>query len=697
VIIDALSAGRYAIFADTGLGKTLMQLEWARLVLKHTGKPVLILSPLVIVGQTINEGKKFGIDVNHLIDIPENKIYITNYEQLKNIDCSVFGGIVLDESSILKNYNGATKQLIIENFKNTPFKLACTATPSPNDELELGNHSEFLGVMTSQSMRSIFFTTDKSRDKGNKYRLKRHGIKKFYKWVNSWAVMFSKPTDLGFNDDERYNLPPLNMIERMVKVEMTDFENGQLFKNPNVSATTYNKELRNTLTERMAEVAKIVNEERPNETFLIWVNQDAEGKALRKLIPKAVEVKGSDKPETKTKNLLAFANNEIRVLITKTKIAKFGLNLQYVKNANMIFASLNFSFEGIYQAIRRMLRFGQLNQVNVWLITIATMANVKKSINNKEAKDSQMREMMIKTMNEKEDYQIKPIERKEVNNDNYLAVKGDSMELIKEVKSNSMDFTFFSPPFSNMYVFSNAIQDLSNCTDYDEFMEHFEFIVPELHRITKDGRMVAMHVMQTTTLKGADGYYSIVDFRGDLIRMFQEHGFYFHAEVTIRKDPQLAAVRTKNHQLMWGTTKKNSLNNRPGLADYIIVLRKGKEVDLETQVNRGIPFNIWCEYAEPIWPDINESDTVKYRDATGEGDERHITPTQIEPIRRLLMMYTNVGDTCYTPFSGSGTELAEFIKAGCYGIAHELKDSYFEKTIKTANEAIVNKSQLELW
>ncbi|RLD25484.1 MAG: DNA methylase [Bacteroidetes bacterium] len=697
VIIDALSAGRYAIFADTGLGKTLMQLEWARLVLKHTGKPVLILSPLVIVDQTINEGKKFSVDVDHLIDAPENKIYITNYEQLKNIDCSVFSGIVLDESSILKNYNGATKQLIIENFKNTPFKLACTATPSPNDELELGNHSEFLGVMTSQSMRSIFFTTDKSRDKGNKYRLKRHGIKKFYKWVNSWAVMFSKPTDLGFNDDERYNLPPLNMIERMVKVEMTDFENGQLFKNPNVSATTYNKELRNTLTERMAEVAKIVNEERPNETFLIWVNQDAEGKALRKLIPKAVEVKGSDKPETKTKNLLAFANNEIRVLITKTKIAKFGLNLQYVKNANMIFASLNFSFEGIYQAIRRMLRFGQLNQVNVWLITIATMANVKKSINNKEAKDSQMREMMIKTMNEKEDYQIKPIKRKEVNNDNYLAVKGDSMELIKEVKSNSMDFTFFSPPFSNMYVFSNAIQDLSNCTDYDEFMEHFEFIVPELHRITKDGRMVAMHVMQTTTLKGADGYYSIVDFRGDLIRMFQEHGFYFHAEVTIRKDPQLAAVRTKNHQLMWGTTKKNSLNNRPGLADYIIVLRKGKEVDLETQVNRGIPFNIWCEYAEPIWPDINESDTVKYRDATGEGDERHITPTQIEPIRRLLMMYTNVGDTCYTPFSGSGTELAEFIKAGCYGIAHELKDSYFEKTIKTANEAIVNKSQLEIW
>jgi len=674
-----------------------MQLEWAHQVSIFINKPVLILCPLAVAGQTIKEGAKFNI---HIEKFKSNTtkfkgIYITNYEQLSNIDCSIFGGIVLDESSILKNYNGKTKQLIIDTFKNTPFKLACTASPSPNDDLELGNHSEFLNVMPSQDMRSIFFTTEKSRKDGNKYRLKKHGIKEFFKWVNSWAVMISKPSDLGFEDD-RYNLPALNMIERSVDVEMTDFENGLLFKNTSVSAITFNRELKDKVEKRMQEVAKIVNEEKPNETFLIWINIDLEGSLLRKLIPEAVEVSGSDKTDIKEKNLLEFANNEFRVLITKKKIAQFGLNFQYVKNPNMIFASLDFSFEGTYQAMRRMYRFGQTNEVNVYLITIATMENVKKSIEEKERKFYRMRDNMIKQMNEGVDYNINEIEREEIKTNKYHAVKGDSTQLIKEIPDNSLGFSFFSPPFSNMYVFSNAIQDLSNCTNYEDFIKHFEFLVPELYRTMRDGRMVAMHLMQTTTLKGGDGFYSIVDFRGDVIRLFQKYGFYFHAEITIRKDPQLAAVRTKNHQLMWGTTKKNSLIVRPGLADYIVVMRKGKDVDLEESVNRGIPFDKWCEYAEPIWPDINESDTVKYRNAKGDGDERHITATQREPIKRLLMMYTNEGDTCYTPYSGSGTELCEFIKAGCFGIAHELKKSYYDQTVINANQTVESEGQLQM-
>jgi len=694
----ALKKGKYALFSDTGTGKTFMQLEWARLVSQHTNKPVLILAPLAVSGQTIREGAKFGIHIEKLkSDVFGQGVYITNYDQLHNIDCSQFGGVVLDESSILKNYNGATKQLIIESFKNTQFKLPCTACGSPNDDLELGNHAEFLNVMSSQDMRAIFFTTEKSRKEGNKYRLKKHGIADFFAWVNSWAVMISKPSDLGFND-EGYNLPKLNTIERAVDVDMTDFENGALFKNTNVSATVFNKELKETVNERMTEVAKIVNQEKPNETFLIWVNRDIEADILKKLIPEAIEVRGSGMTnDEKESNLLGFANNEFRVLITKKKIAQYGLNFQYVKNANMIFASLDFSFEGIYQSLRRMYRFGQTQEVNAYIITIATMENVKKSIDEKEYKFNRMRTNMIAEMNNNRKYEIQPIERVEVKTDHFNAIKGDSTTLIDEINDESVDFTFFSPPFSNMYVFSDAPQDLSNCTNYDDFINHFEYIIPKLHRITKDGRMVGMHIMQTTTLKGADGYYSIVDFRGDLIRLFQKHGFYFHAEAIIRKDPQLAAVRTKNHQLMWGTTKKNSLIVRPGLADYIIVMRKGKDVDIEEKVNRGIPFNKWCEYAEPIWDDINESDTLKYRDAKDNKDEKHITATQREPIKRLLMMYTNEGDTCYTPYSGSGTELVEFIKAGCYGIAHELKDSYFSQTVKNAKNAIEERGQLSMF
>lgn len=698
IVKKALKIGKYALFSDTGTGKTFMQLEWANQVTKYTNKPVLILAPLAVSGQTIREGVKFGIHIEKLkSDVFGQGIYITNYEQLNNIDCSVFSGVILDESSILKNYNGATKQLIINNFKNTPFKLPCTACGSPNDDLELGNHAEFLNVMSSQDMRAIFFTTEKSRKDGNKYRLKKHGIADFFGWVNSWAVMISKPSDLGF-DDEGYILPKLNTIERSVEVEMTDLENGALFKNTNVSATVFNKELKETASERMQEVAKIVNEEKPNETFLIWVNRDIEADLLKKLIPEAIEVRGSGMTnDEKERRLLGFANNEFRVLITKKKIAQYGLNFQYVKNPNMIFASLDFSFEGIYQSLRRMYRFGQTKEVNAYIITIATMENVKKSIDEKEFKFNRMRTNMIAEMNNNRNYEIKQIERVEVKTDDYQIVQGDSTTLINEIKDNSIDFTFFSPPFSNMYVFSDAPQDLSNCTNYDDFIKHFEFIIPELYRIMREGRMIGMHIMQTTTLKGADGYYSIVDFRGDLIRLFQKHGFYFHAEAVIRKDPQLAAVRTKNHQLMWGTTKKNSLIVRPGLADYIVVMRKGKDVDIEEKVNRGIPFDKWCSYAEPIWHDINESDTLKYRDAKDCKDEKHITATQLEPIKRLLMMYTNEGDTCYTPYSGAGSELFQFLKYGCKAIAHELKESYFNQSVNNAKNAMEAKNQLTLF
>ncbi len=315
----------------------------------------------------------------------------------------------------------------------------------------------------------------------------------------------------------------------------------------------------------------------------------------------------------------------------------------------------------------------------------------------KQYKFDRMRKNMIEQMNNKNSYELKEIEREEVITDDYKIVKGDSTKLIDEIKDGSVDFTFFSPPFSNMYVFSDAPQDLSNCRNYKDFIMHFEYLIPKLYRIMKEGRMVAMHIMQTTTLKGADGFYSIVDFRGDVIRLFQKYGFYFHAETTIRKDPQLAAVRTKNHQLMWGTTKKNSLISRPGLADYIIVMRKGKDVDIEEKVNRGIPFESWCKYAEPIWDDIDESDTLNFRDARDNKDEKHITATQLEPIKRLLMMYTNKGDTCYTPYSGSGTELFQFLTYDCKAIAHELKESYFNQSVKNAQIAIQNKKQLQLF
>lgn len=681
IVKRALKAGKYAIFADCGLGKTLMQLSWAEQVVNYTNKPVLILSPLAVKGQTLMEAKKFNINMAN--------IEINNYEQIENINCSKYSGIVLDESSIIKNYSGATKILILQNFENTPYKLACTATPSPNDELEIGNHAEFLNIMTSQDMRAMYFTTDKELIKGDKYRLKKYAEKDFYKWISTWAIMISKPSDLGFSDTG-YSLPSLQYIEKQIKTENRD--NGLLFNSVSVSATNFNDELRLTKIERLSEVVNIVNNS--TENFIIWIKQNEEGDYLRSMIPEAIEVKGSDSVEYKEDKLLGFAQNKFRVLITKSKIAQFGLNFQNCHN--QIFASLDFSFESLYQSIRRSHRFGQKNRVNIYLITTDTMTNVINSINDKEAKFIKMQDEMRLAILENTDKSIeKSANGKITKTDSFTLVLGDCVEEVAKLPNNSIDYSFFSPPFGALYVFSNDPQDMSNVKNNDEFLKHFKFLVTDLLRVIKDGRLVSIHMMQSTTLLGRDGFYSIVDFRGDLIRLFQDCGFHFHAENMIRKDPKTAAIRTKNRQLMHGTTKKDSSIVRPGLADYILTFKKPGENKMPIQNN--IPFDLWCKIAEPVWIDINESDTLDYRAARDSDDERHITPTQLTPIEWCYNMWCNKGEVVLSPFSGVASEGYVALKTGrkYYGI--ELKESYYDLSVKNLQNAELQKQQTSLF
>jgi DNA modification methylase/superfamily II DNA or RNA helicase len=690
IVKRALKQGKFAVFADCGLGKTLMYLEWANLVSRQTKKPVLCLTPLAVTAQTILEGVKFGIECSELLDKrPSIGVWITNYEQLHNIDCSVFSGVVLDESSILKNYSGATKQLILESFANTEFKLALTATPSPNDELEIGNHAEFLNIMTSQDMRSIYFTTDKEIIKGNKYRLKNHSKDIFYSWIASWAVMLSKPSDIGFQDTG-YDLPGLNFIEKELKTEIR--ESIELFNSNSVSATTFNSELRFTKVLRMEEVAAIVNNS--NEPFIIWIKHNEEGEILRKLIPDSIEVSGSDSNEYKKKHLIGFQNNEFRVLITKTKIASFGLNYQNCNN--QIFASLDFSFESLYQAIRRSYRFGQTKVVNIYLITLDTMQNVINSINEKQDKFIEMQNQMKKVTIENNEFNtVENISTDQVKTDFFECKRGDSLQMIKDIPDNSIGYSFFSPPFGALYVFSNDPADLSNVKNNDEFMTHFEFLVPELYRVLKQGRLVSIHIMQGTTLLGRDGFYSIIDLRGDIIRLFQKHGFYFHEEHMIRKDPKTAAIRTKNRQLMHGTTKKDSTIVRPGLADYIISFKKPGEN--KEPVRNNIPFDLWCEMAEPVWMSMNEGDTLEYRSAKENDDERHLTPTQLKPIEWCTLLYSNTNDICYCPFGGIGSEGFKWLQMDRKVIIHELKQSYYNVMVRNCKNAVLLKAQATLF
>lgn len=691
VITTALKKGRYAIFSGCGTGKTLMQLEWAWQVVKYTRQPVLILAPLAVSGQTILEGEKFGIGVEKLscpIHKPfTERIFITNYEQLENIDPSFFGGIVLDESSILKNFEGSIKKQIIDKFSKTPFKLACTATPSPNDPMELGNHAEFLNVMSRNEMLAMYFVHDAG--KTQEWRIKGHAVKEFYSWVSQWACMFESPSDIGF-DSKGYALPKLNLIERKIITPKRD--NGMLFNNTAISAADFNAELRLTKIERLSDVVKII-ESKPKENFIIWVKQNEEAEYLKKLIPEAIEVSGSNTNEEKEKYLLGFANNQFRILITKSKIAQFGMNYQNCHN--QIFASLDFSFESLYQSIRRSWRYGQKEQVNIYLITTDTMENVIESIKEKQNKFIEMQKEMTKAMNDKKKTEIKTFDTLSEKNDNYEIHRGDCVQLIKNVKSDSIGFSIFSPPFAELYTYSDHIEDMGNSKDYKEFMTQFSFLVKELYRVIQPGRNVAIHCMDLPIQKGKEGFIGLRDFSGLILKCFSDAGFVYHSRVTIWKDPVAEMQRTKALGLLHKQIKKDSTMSRVGIPDYLLIFRKDGERK-NPVTNTELPVDLWQQYASPVWMDINYGDTLQARAGRDEKDEKHIAPLQLQTIERAIHLYTNKGDTVLTPFMGIGSEVYQAVLMDRKGIGFELKESYFQQAKKNLNSLMVEKSQLRI-
>lgn len=373
----ALKKGNAGIFAGTGLGKTLMQAEWANHVHLETGGDILLLAPLAVSQQTIREAKKIGVEINLCRNKADVKsgLNITNYEMLHHFEASKFVGIVLDESSILKSFTGKTRQLITDTFKHTPFKLSCTATPAPNDFMELGTQAEFLGVMSRTEMLSMFFVHDGGET--SKWRLKGHAESKFWEWLASWAAVIEKPSNLGYEDGD-FLLPPLIINEEIVKASKPLTES--LFV---VEARTLQEQRearRETLEERVKKCADIVNA--TSGHFLVWCDLNAESEALKRAIPDAVEVKGSDSNEHKEKSMMGFSDGDIRVLVTKPSIAGHGMNWQHCNQ--MAFVGLSHSFEQYYQAVRRCWRFGQTRPVEVHIITSELEGAVKSNIERKE-------------------------------------------------------------------------------------------------------------------------------------------------------------------------------------------------------------------------------------------------------------------------------------------------------------------------
>ncbi len=682
----ALKRGRYAIFADTGMGKTIMQLEWASQVVEHTNKPVLLLTPIAVSGQTILEHEKFKIKtpIKKYDGKLDCSIQITNYEQLENIDISIFSGVVLDESSILKNFNGKTKELIIDLFNNYQYKLACTASPSPNDEMEMGNHSEFLNVMSRNEMLAMYFVHDGGETA--KWRLKGHAENQFYSWISEWATMIRNPSDLGFNGSE-YILPKLSYFEHEIQTEKKD--NGSFFNDGHVSAITYNQELRNTSKDRLDKVIEIVNSYQGQ--MIIWIKHNDEGIYLEKQIYSSVNVHGSMSTDQKEFYLIGFAKNDFRVLITKSKIAQFGLNYQ---NCSMqIFASLDFSFESLYQSIRRSYRFGQKNEVNIHLITTDTMGNVIQSIKEKSDKFENTYKKMTEKINHKKKEKLK-MNVKDYIEDDYKLLYGDCVERIKEIEDESLGFSIFSPPFAELYTYSDEVADMGNSKDYNEFFTAFNFMINELFKKIKTGRNVAIHCMDLPIQKGKEGYIGLRDFSGMIINSFQSAGFVYHSRVTIWKDPVIEMQRTKALGLLHKQVKKNSAMSRVGIPDYLLVFRKdGEPLD---PVRCDIDVDTWQKYASPIWYDIKYGNTLNKNGARDDKDEKHICPLQLDTIERSISLWTNKGDIVFTPFMGIGSEVYQALSMGRKAIGIELKMSYFDMACKNVDKFKKESKQLTM-
>lgn len=757
----ALRLGRAAIFADCGLGKTLMQLEWGRQVFAYRYPAVLLLCPLSVAAQTKREAEKFGIDCPVTIcrtqaDV-RNGINITNYEMLKHFDPGYFGGVILDESSILKSFMGTTKRRLIEMFARTPFRTAWTATPAPNDVMELGNHAEFLDVPGHNEMLARWFINDTME--AGAYRLKGHAEADFWRWVASWAVSLSKPSDLGYSD-EGYELPPLRVHHEVVDVDVVEGrESGYLFRMPSLSAVGMHDEKRLTAEARAARVAELVRS-KPG-SWVVWTDTNYEADALKAALPEASELRGDEPVSAKTAKIEAFADGRERIIITKPKIASLGLNWQHA--ANQAFVGLSYSYEAFYQAIRRSWRFGQANEVNAHVVAAETEGEILRAIQTKQREHETMKQAMVRAIAETglradgPGQVLSPVKEDFAEGRGWTLHMGDNCQSIRHVADDSVGLIVSSLPFEDLYIYSDSEADMGNSANGEEFFAHMGYLIPQLLRVTKPGRLCVMHCKDLPLYKGRDGAAGLRDFPGEIVKAFESHGWTFHSRVTIWKDPVTEMQRTKNHGLLYKMLCKDSCNSRQGMADYLLVFRAWKGETFGDPVTTGgerfdhyvgmeppdamevveacrshspmtlsmdrpviipdpktgrwpkrNPFDpgseeyrvwsiaCWQKYASPVWFDIDQTNVLQYREARDEYDERHICPLQLDVIERCIHLWSNPGDVVADPFSGIGSTGRVAVLQGRKYVGIELKPSYFRQSVRNlaAAEEEINRPSL---
>lgn len=696
----ACRRGKAAIFADCGLGKTLMQLDWARLASAESGMPSLVLAPLAVGAQTVAEGARFGIAARFVHEPGgepgPHDIWVTNYEMFDRFSPILdrFGAVVLDESSILKSDDSKTRKSLTEALSRVPYVLCCTATPAPNDQMELGTHAEICGAMKRDEMLAMFFTHDGGDT--SKWRLKGHAEADFYRWMATWSVMISKPSDIGYPDDG-FDLPPLD-VETVTVEAPHDDSDGRLFAVPADGLTEQRRARRASLPQKVEAIAAEVNGS--EEQWVVWCDYNDESAALAKAIPDAVEVKGSDSAEHKADAMLGFASGRYRVIVSKPSICGFGMNWQGC--CHMAFCGLSYSYEQFYQAVRRCWRFGQRSPVRVLVYASTAESASVDAIREKEGKVEQTKRGMVAAMAEETMAQLDGTASDlvpdaacaDAEGEHWQMLMGDCVERLKEFGDGTFGLSVFSPPFASLYTYSDSPRDMGNSRGDAEFFEGFSFLVDELYRVMMPGRSVCVHCMNLPSTKQRDGYIGIRDFRGDVIRAFQRAGFIYHSEVTIWKNPVTAMQRTKAMGLLHKTIRKDSSMSRQGIPDYVVVMRKpGENPEPIRHTAEEFPVSLWQRWASPVWMDIDQSNTLNARAGREDGDERHICPLQLDVIERCVGLWSNPGDLVLSPFGGIGSEGYQAVKMGRDYVGIELKPSYFREACRNLAAAERDRSQ----
>ena len=695
----ALRKGRAAIFADTGLGKTFMQIEWARQI----GVDTLIIAPLAVARQTIREAAKLGVGARYVRDQSdvEPGISITNYEMIDHFDMNAFGAVVLDESSILKSLTSKTRRKLIDLCRDVPYRLCCTATPAPNDFIEIGNHAEFLGICTRAEMLAMFFVNANkehtmwrngvayrrkgSNKGGTEWRLKHHAETEFFRWLSGWAMTIILPSDLGY-DDDGFILPPLHIEPAFLKVDYVPED--QLFFTGLKGISDRARIRASTIDSRVAATMDLVRGD--THQWVIWCGLDKEQRALeRHLGAEASSIYGSLSPDEKERRLIEWLDGEKRILLSKPRVCGFGLNLQCA--SRMAFCGLNDSWETWYQCIRREWRYGQTEPVHVFVIISDIESGIYRNIMRKDAMAQRLRQGLIdqiRTYEKGELVMVETIrseyEQDTVRGDGWTAMLGDSAERLRELDENSIDLSVYSPPFADLFTYTDSYRDLGNSNGMDEFLTHYAFIIREALRVTKPGRMTCVHTSDIPAMAQRDGYIGIKDFPGEVIRAYCAEGWTFVGRAFVQKNPQAQAIRTKAKALLFVQLRKDSADSRPALIDQVLFFRKPGEnaVPVRPVENGEMDNETWIEWAHGIWLGIAESDTLQFSKARDADDEKHICPLQLGTIERCIKLYSNPGETVASFFMGIGSEVYMARKLGRKAIGIELKRSYFDVAVK---------------